>query len=228
MFSLLRENMLRTYRQHMMEFLENQVWTGEEGLQVYSEVHQTLGNIIIHALFLPVITYSVLRWVYVLFDKFLPHKIVSRLVVLAILIFYGNFYSRMGFFDTTLWFSLTLPIVLLADCNQVNSKFQAGIYFLIPLLVQEIIGHTMFEGVNSRLTLSHVTNAVLYSPMFYTRAAYNFMYLFGFMRGPILMIIGNLISWKLLTRKDGILYRECVLAIDSLGSVPLWADPKTN
>ena len=183
-----------------------QTWTGEQGLQVYSEVHQTLGNIIIHALFLPVITYSILRWIYVLFDR-----VTARAIIFGILLFYGNFYSLMGFYDTMIWFSLTLPLVIIADSDKDNTRLKAGVFFLLPLLVQEIIGHTLFEGVNSRFTFSHVTKAILYTPMFYSRAAHNFASLFfGSSIGGILVFMaGSFASWSLLTRK--LSYKELVL-----------------
>jgi len=152
-----------------IEFLGFQIWTGEKGFQVYSEVHQTLGNAVIHTLFLPIITFSVLKWVYVL--SF--HRNLARVIVSLMFLFYANFYAKMGPFPMATWTFLTLPIIILADSPdcRINTNFRCFLCFLIPLLVQEIIGHTFFEGINSRLTLSYVTNAVLYTPMFYTQGA---------------------------------------------------------
>ena len=167
-----------------MEFLGFKLWIGEEGLKVYSEVHQHLGNVIIHTLFLPMITYSVLRWVYVLADS----RIMSRLIVAGMILSYANFYILIGAVDVFLWFSLTLPLLILADRDPavINTKTRAFLCFLVPLLIQEIVGHTLFEGANSRLNLSHVTNAVLYTPMFYTRGYYRFAaFVFGSSFHPI-------------------------------------------
>ncbi len=173
-----------------MEFFGFKLWVGEEGLKVYSEVHQHMGNVIVHTLFLPIITYSVLRWVYVL----AKNRAMSRIVIMGMMMTYSNFYVLMGLVDMFLWFSLTIPLAILADRDfkVVNTKTRAFLCFLAPLLIQEIVGHALFEGVNSRLDVSHIANAVLYSPMFYTRSVYQLAsFIFGSSFHPVGWVFGG-------------------------------------
>lgn len=142
------------------------IWTGEEGFEVYREVHKTLGNEIIHTIFLPVITFSVLRWVHLLFRNVW----LSRFIIFLMFLFYSNFYALVSVMDNLVWMALTFPLIVLTEMPGFRlNTIGASLCFMIPLLIQEIIGHTLFEGANSRPTISHITNAVLYTPMFYTR-----------------------------------------------------------
>lgn len=148
------------------------IWTGKEGLDVYSEVHQNLGNEVIHTLFLPVIIFSILRWVHLL----VKCDWLARFAIFLMFVFYSNFYSLVGTFDDLVWMSLTVPIIILAELPKFKlNKLGASLCFVIPLIVQEIVGHTLFEGVNSRLTVSHVINAILYTPMFYSQGVWRGM-----------------------------------------------------
>lgn len=181
---------VQNFQMTCWNFLGFQLWYGEEGFQVYSQVHQDPVNRLIHVFGSAVIIYSVLLWIYYFTRK--SGIKVSRICVVVLWTLYSNFYEYVGNADQFIWVFLMFPIMVLADKSRKlhKSKFWPGVLFLSCLIIQEVIGHTYFERANSRLTLSHVTNAVLYTPFFYSRYIHNFLIcLLGYNLGSILVII---------------------------------------
>ena len=122
------------------------------------------------------------------------------------MVFYGNFYQELGLFDVLVWLGLTVPLVLTADrTNVFHSKINvlATAFFMIPLLIQEIVGHTFFEESNSRLTLSYVINSILYTPLFYTRCIQGYLsYVLGhWVSGVAIIGFGCYISYLFVKKR---------------------------
>lgn len=141
------------------------VWTGKEGLQVYSEVHKTLGNRIIHTIFLPLIMICVLRFIHISFR----YLWFSRFIIFLLFLFYSNFYALVGVMDNLVWMTLITPLIFIVEHPKYQlNRFQTISVSIVSLLIQEVLGHTFFEGVNSRFSPSYILNAILYTPLFYS------------------------------------------------------------
>lgn len=179
-----------------MNFLGLKIWLGKEGFQVYEEVHQNSINRFIHVIGLPLIVYSVLLWIYAL-TRNAGNKF-SRICIIAVFSAYSNFYQRIGRVDQLTWMSLIFPIMVLADKSRRMRRIKlfATLLFISCLVIQEVIGHTLFEGVNLLLAPSYVVNSILYTPFFYSHYIHQVVsFLVGHTVGSILCIFfGVLIS----------------------------------
>lgn len=149
-----------------------------EGLDIYEEVHQQEGNIFIHFLFLPGVFYGIFRGIPAMLD--LDTNIPFSIMV-------STLYTLMYAYDCA-EYAIQVPIMILPYIvlssvhyhSRRNHVRESLFAFGTCLLIQEVIGHTFIEEVNSRLTVGYVSNAVLYSPMFYSQNVYRFFatYLF--------------------------------------------------
>ena len=48
------------------------------------------------------------------------------------------------------------------------------------LIIQEVVGHSLFETVNSRLTFDYVFNAIMFSPLYYALNVHKILLLLQF------------------------------------------------
>lgn len=166
-----------------MEFV---LWTGNEGLQVYEEIHTNLYNRLLHVAFLPYVFYAVFRGLPALITS--KYKKYCFPIVATLQLGFYFFYYLFDCDDSIYTVFTMLPMTVLAiyQLQGKQSRKQHIIasigFFTGALVVQEVIGHSLWEEINSRMTVSYVTNAVLYSPMFYAQHQYYFN------RYPITMI----------------------------------------
>lgn len=154
-----------------------EVWNGPEGLEVYEQIHQNYWNQMIHFAFLPGVFYGAFRGIAALSQCRRP---VS--VIVGISSLYGFYYTYycdiVSGAMTVLYIS---PYALLACLHLFNRKHHISeslIVLSISLVIQEVFGHTLLETTNSRLTFSYVLNAVMYSPLFYTKYVFIFPILY--------------------------------------------------
>lgn len=132
-----------------------QIWYSMEGLDVYEQVHQSELNRIIHLAFLPFLFYGVFRSV--------PHPIVPYILV-AWSGYYGWVINPT---EGLITYSVVSPWAILALLKKPNYKQGLGL-IITSLVLQEVIGHSLFEEVNSRISITYILNAVMYSPLFYS------------------------------------------------------------
>tara|TARA_R100001163_G_C5063300_1_gene200542 strand:- start:948 stop:1532 length:585 start_codon:yes stop_codon:yes gene_type:complete len=152
------------------------IWTGQFGLEVYEEIHNDERNRILHTAFLPFVFYGVFRGIPTLF--LIPAK-YSWIIIGAIISLYCGYYATFDQEGAILSAITTLPTAVLAywhlyECEYKSmSRFQHFIrsvgYLAGSLFLLEVVGHSLFEDVNSRMTFSYVTNAVIYSPLYYAK-----------------------------------------------------------
>ena len=158
------------------------IWTGNFGLTIYEEIPKVLRNRILHTAFLPFVFYGIFRGIPSLF--FIPAK-YSWIVICAIMSLYCGYYATFDQEGAILSAITTAPMALLAywqlyECEYKSmSRFQHFIrslgYLSSSLFLLEVVGHSLFEDVNSRMTLSYVTNAVIYSPLYYAKTFLEFI-----------------------------------------------------
>ncbi len=145
-------------------------WTGWEGLEVYEEIHNDPINRFIHAAFLPFVIYGTMLGLPALFNIKRQHAYYG---VGTITFAYILFYSTFSFLWAFAAAFMSLPFAMhavhrLKVYDRVPNVRLAVISLVGALFIQEVIGHTLFEEVNSRMTFSYVFNAIMYSPMFYS------------------------------------------------------------
>jgi len=146
------------------------MWHGLEGLEVYEQVHQNDINRFLHLAFLPAVFYGIFRSV--------PHSVIP-----FILFSYTGYYAAVIDIKSAVNnLFLIGPWAVLAN-NQTPSLKVGLLSLTCSLVIQEVIGHSLFEEINSRLTLSFVLNAIMYSPLFYSMHV-----------GPILLMVHWLIA----------------------------------
>ena len=142
-----------------------QIWYSMEGLDVYEQVHQSEINRIIHLAFLPFLFYGVFRSV--------PHPVVPY-----ILVAWSGYYGwAINPIEGLITYSVVSPWAILALLKQPNYK-QGFSLIVGSLVLQEVIGHSLFEQINSRITITYILNAVMYSPLFYSIYIQQYLLLF--------------------------------------------------
>jgi hypothetical protein len=158
-----------------MEFV---LWTGNQGLEIYEEIHVNLYNRLLHIAFLPFVFYAVFRGIPPLLTS--EYKAYCYYILT---IFQLCFYLFYYLYDcdnsiSTVYAMLPMTILAIYQLRGNQSRKQhilaSTILFIGSLVIQEVIGHSLWEQINSRITASYVTNAVLYSPMFYAQNQHYF------------------------------------------------------
>jgi hypothetical protein len=101
----------------------------------------------------------------------------SKWVIGAIMAVYWAFYTTFDPLGAIWTVLLNIPMAMIAY-NQLTNWPNLGrwqhvslslFYIISALVLQEVIGHTIWEEVNSRMTLSYVFNAIMYSPLYQAR-----------------------------------------------------------
>jgi len=147
-----------------------QIWHGQEGLNVYEEIHQNFYNELTHLIFLPGVFYGTFRGVPALLNRYfgVQHNVK---VILAIMTLYSSYYACMidivsgltTFLSISPYACIAIEHLDLKDNHIKQSLTVAS----ASLVIQEVLGHTLFEEVNSRLTVDYVFNAIMFSPLYY-------------------------------------------------------------
>lgn len=160
---------------------------GTDALVLYSEMHQSTMNQIIHGLGMPFVAYGVFGGFPILMTFLLRHPdyqikyawdAIRWTIYFGYVLYYMTFDMIGAFFCAILFF---FPLAKAKDMQRslsVTEYKYAFWHFLSVLvasiLVQEGIGHTFFEGANSDLW--QLPNSINISPLFGTRALmHNFL-----------------------------------------------------
>lgn len=136
-----------------------------QGLEIYEQVHQNEMNRFIHLAFLPMVFYGLFRAVH--------HSMIP-----IILASYTGYYiiAVDAYSALTTVFTIS-PWALLASKKIPSLKLGIAL-MTTSLVIQEVIGHSLFEQINSRMTFEFVGNAILYSPLFYSAYISTWLYMF--------------------------------------------------
>ena len=169
-------NIIQNYFCPIYNFVHNNgpsIWTGNEGLQVYEEIHQNDYNRLVHVLFLPGVFYGVFR-AFPVMSYFPFNRVPYYVSIISILMIYTLYYATFDPEGAFYAFLFNLPSATLAYCHiyQYNPKtsIKVGLTtMLFSLIVQELVGHFYFEEIKSRLTVSYVFNAIMYAPLFHAK-----------------------------------------------------------
>ncbi len=181
------------------------LWTGLEGLLIYQEIHQNFWNILIHVLFLPFVFFGCYLLIPTLISKNLKVKLYIKMFIT---LSYTLFYLMINW-QCALLICL-MGAILMCLTQEYNIRI-IGIdkeiiitslkFIAIPLIIQEIFGHLLFEQVTSLMNFSYILNAIMYSPLFFMMKLVGFntcifySYILGYVSTFFMMcVIGYFIS----------------------------------
>lgn len=142
-------------------------YLGIEGYHLYAELHQNYYNKLIHGCFMPGVVYGTLCGLPALLNlrSIDAHKF--QLLLYVIYALYYMSFDLVGMLLTGLYYSPWLFLSLRQKYkihNRWPLVYQGLIIVIYALLIQELIGHTLFEKVNSDPT--QVLNSILIAPLF--------------------------------------------------------------
>jgi len=142
---------------------------GQEGYDLYAQIHTTLGNQLVHGVGMIFVVYGVFQ----MMNSFVRTKQSAADLMLSVYLgylFYYSWFDPLGAFLSGLVYNLPLKKALYESSSTYSSEFrrrnfQKGLIYLIgSILVQEIIGHTLFEQTNSNLW--ELPNSLIIAPLF--------------------------------------------------------------
>ena len=139
----------------------------DEGLNYYGEIHKSPLNKIIHGLFMPLTVYGILLWFPVLLNLNILDASILRVCVYY---FYLGLYLKIN-----IYYALIYLVFYYFPLKFANIDYKNTYYTLInglvisfySLIIQEIIGHYLGGDEPSRI--EGLINAVLYAPYFGVR-----------------------------------------------------------
>ena len=139
----------------------------DEGLNYYGEIHKSPLNKIIHGLFMPLTVYGILLWFPVLLNLNILDASILRVCVYY---FYLGLYLKIN-----IYYALIYLVIYYFPLKFANIDYKNTYYTLInglvisfySLIIQEIIGHYLGGDEPSRI--EGLINAVLYAPYFGVR-----------------------------------------------------------
>ncbi len=146
---------------------------GQCGYDLYAEIHRNYVNQQIHGVFMPMVVYGTLIALPALCNRFSYEAIFMQLCLFSMYLIYYLTFDVMG---ALMSISVYTPFVYWAmiyphryDRRWYNVSVGMG-YMVVALVIQEIFGHTLFEGANS--DLSQVPNNILIAPIFGARSIF--------------------------------------------------------
>ena len=136
----------------------------DDGVNYYGEIHKSSLNKIIHGLFMPLTVYGILLW----FPALLNLNILDASILRGcVYYFYLGLYLKINIFN-----ALVYSIIYYLPLKFANIDYRNSYYTLInglvisfySLFIQEIVGHYLGGDEPSRI--EGIINAVLYAPYF--------------------------------------------------------------
>ena len=163
------------------DVLSNYVLTGINGVNYYAEAHLSIWNSWIHTFCMPFTVYGMLYWIVSLFTL---NNNIRKYFIWFLYFLYGGHYLRISFYGALFYYLMYYNVVIYSIKNIYNDhllyihKYNYNNLYIkllliikglkisfISLLIQEIIGHTIGNDIQSRP--EGVINAILYA-MYYS------------------------------------------------------------
>lgn len=144
---------------------------GNAGYELYHEIHNNLANKLIHGLGMPFVVYGFYKMMGAIFANNQKKASMIQLVIFELFFLYYLTFDPIGSLLCFGIYGYTLERVN-ADTKYSYSTFTGrfkhfmkGFVILIAsLLIQEFVGHSYFEGVNSNLW--EIPNSIAIAPLF--------------------------------------------------------------
>ena len=136
----------------------------DEGLNYYGEIHKSPLNKIVHGIFMPLTVYGILLWFPVLLNLNILDASILRV---------WTYYFYLGLYlKINIYYALIYSVIYYFPLKFANIDYKNTYYTLInglvisfySLFIQEIVGHYLGGDKYSRI--EGVINAVLYAPYF--------------------------------------------------------------
>jgi len=145
---------------------------GEEGYNVYKDMHHSSFNTFLHGLFMPFVVYGVLFGLPVLWSRTASQAHNWAVVIYVIYTLYYFFFDFWGGLLTAVFY---LPAVMTFPDwrNTAQRNFVVKlcfVSFVMALAIQEVIGHWMFEQKSSDVSV--VLTSISIAPLFGVRGLF--------------------------------------------------------
>ena len=136
----------------------------DDGVNYYGEIHKSPLNKIIHGLFMPLTVYGILLW----FPALLNLNIFDASILRGcVYYFYLGLYLKINIF-----YALLYSIIYYIPLKYANIDYKNNYYTLMnglvisfySLFIQECVGH--YLGGDDASRIEGIINAVLYAPYF--------------------------------------------------------------
>lgn len=142
------------------------MYTLDEAVDYYAEVHRSEVNSIIHTMFMPLTMYGMFMWIPGALCLKWYHARKLRDFLLTVYMFHYLRISLLGGFSTVL---LYIYPYIRSDIDYYHlgpkQSFFRGIVFSVgALMIQEIVGHYLGGDPPSRVEA--IPNAILYAPYY--------------------------------------------------------------
>lgn len=151
---------------NMMDLMQFR-W-GQEGYLLYKELHQNYYSGLVHAMFMPLVVYSVFVGLPPLLTSRAKSYLPINLLIHFLYTAYYLTFDPMGAFLSALVYGQSLYLAYMTHQYYRDRRWLAVRYGLIGLVVglvvQETVGHTLLEGANSDLT--QIPNSIAIAPIF--------------------------------------------------------------
>jgi len=136
----------------------------DDGVNYYGEIHKSPLNKIIHGLFMPLTVYGILLWFPALLNLNILDASILRVWVYY---FYLGLYLKINIF-----YALLYSIIYYIPLKYANIDYKNNYYTLMnglvisfySLFIQECVGH--YLGGDDASRIEGIINAVLYAPYF--------------------------------------------------------------
>ena len=136
----------------------------DEGLNYYGEIHKSPLNKIVHGIFMPLTVYGILLW--------FPALLNLNILDASILRVWAYYFYLGLYLKINIYYALIYSVIYYFPLKFANIDYRNTYYTLInglvisfySLFIQEIVGHYLGGDEPSRI--EGLINAVLYAPYF--------------------------------------------------------------
>lgn len=144
---------------------------GNSGYELYHQIHNSLANQIIHAIGMTFVVFGVFKMLGAIFASNKKTANIIQLIVYLVYLAYYLTFDPIGTLICGILYGFVLEKVI-ADTKYSYSSFSGrfkhfvrGFVILVAsLLIQEFVGHSYFEGINSNLW--EIPNSIAIAPLF--------------------------------------------------------------
>lgn len=148
------------------------LYFGEEGYNVYKDMHHSSINISLHGLFMPFVVYGILWGLPVIWSS---NGRQAHNYAVVVYLMYAVYYLSFDFWGGLLTAGFYAPAVIWfpnwKDTHQGGSIARiCSIAFVMALAIQEFIGHWIFENTTSDFSI--VPTSITIAPLFGVRALF--------------------------------------------------------
>lgn len=146
---------------------------GRAGYDLYAEIHQDYYNQWLHGLFMPGVVFGTLLGLPSIFNLRVHNAYALQTIIVAMFFTYYSLFDYKGAILCLLhnWVGWQLAQNFYVWYPRVKNLMIAGGTFVVCLFIQEAIGHTFYEKINSDLW--QIPNSISMAALFGSNCFFN-------------------------------------------------------